>query len=119
MIKGAFAVSIAVVLGLATLPGVVSAKGFGWHTPHTVGPTFFTRSAFRHHNSAFAHSSYGGLVAEYPLGGYIESESEAVLPVQVGALIAPPSTLSCSHSRETVVVRSEEGGTRQITITRC
>jgi hypothetical protein len=32
---------------------------------------------------------------------------------------ALPSVLSCRHSQETVTVPSEEGGTRQIRITRC
>jgi hypothetical protein len=33
--------------------------------------------------------------------------------------IAPPRTLSCSRTQETITVRSRESDTRQITITRC
>ena len=106
MIKRVFAVSIAAALGLATLPVEVSAKGFGSHASHAVGPTFFKGSPVRHHHRAFG---YGGLIAAYTPG-------DAPLPVQIGAVTTSPS---CTHSRETITVPSEEGGTRQITITRC
>jgi hypothetical protein len=33
--------------------------------------------------------------------------------------IAPPPTLSCTRTQETRTVRSRDGDTRQITITRC
>jgi hypothetical protein len=114
MIRGLFAISIAAALGLATLPVDVSAKGFGGHASHKVGSTFFARSLVRHHHRGFGYYPYGGLVvADHALA--VEPDSGVSL-LQVGGVTTPPR---CIHSREIVTVPSEEGGTRDITITRC
>ena|ERR1700722_13909310 len=101
MINRIVVVGIAVTLGLATLPVDVLAKGFGGH-------------GFHH---GFRHSPYGALVASYGFGD--ESVSGMSLQPQIVSVSPPQPALSCHHSRETVTVLSEEGGTREITITRC
>jgi hypothetical protein len=101
MINRIVIVSIAVTLGLATLPVDVLAKGFGGH-------------GFHH---GFRHSLYDSLVAGYGFGG--ESAGETSLSPQVVSVYPPQPALSCHHTRETVTVLLEEGGTREITITRC
>ena len=101
MIKGVFAVSVAATLGLATLPVEISAKEFGGHASHR----------------AFGHRLHSGLVADYALGdepvGFV-STSQPLSPV-----ISPSTALSCHHSQEIITVPSEDGGDRQIKITRC
>jgi hypothetical protein len=100
MTNRAFALGIVAALGLAALSGDVSAKGFGWHTSH----------------HAFGRRAYG------IVGGYAISEapvSYVSTPQMLGPLIAPSLAVSCHHSRETVTVPSEEGGAREISVTRC
>jgi hypothetical protein len=96
MFKRVFAVCIASTLGLATLPVEVSAKGFGSHSSH--------HALIRRHH----HWLLGGFGAAYV--GVLPS-----VPLQIDAVTSP----SCSYSREIVTVPSEDGGTRQITITKC
>jgi hypothetical protein len=64
---------------------------------------------------------YGyGFASDYYLFGYDLSDvtgSNPVIPVFVPS--APPQTLSCHRSRQIFTVRSESGGTSDITITRC
>jgi hypothetical protein len=118
MIRGVFAISIAAALGLATLPGEVSAKGFGSHASHTFVSSVrhhHRAFGFRHHHRAFGwNSPYGGLDVADPAIG-VEPDSGAPL-LQVGGVTTPPR---CIHSQEIVTVPSEKGGTQQITITRC
>ena len=100
MFNRVFAVCIASTLGLATVPVEVSAKGLGSHKSHLA---FGHR---RHHH----HRLLGGFGAAYV----------GVLPsiplLQIDAVTTSPA---CSYSREIVTVPSEDGGTRQITITKC
>lgn len=117
MIKGLFAVGIAAGLALATLPVGASAKGFGGHTAHAVGPAFFKRSAVRHRHRAFDYGLYGGIVATYAPGDELVGDKSA--PQALGPVIPVSFVLGCHHSQEIKTVPSEEGGTRQITITRC
>jgi hypothetical protein len=118
MIRGVFAISIAAALGLATLPGEVSAKGFGLHASHKFGSSVrhhhHRAFGFRHHHRAFGYIPYGGFVDAGPAIG-VEPDSGAPL-LQVGGVTTPPR---CIHSQEIVTVPSEKGGTQQITITRC
>jgi hypothetical protein len=122
MIKGVFAGGIAAALGLAGLllmPAAVTAKGSGPHRSH-VGPGFFAKSALRHHHHAFRHRhrQFGNVLAGYSYvmpDAHIEPEIDAAFPIN---FIASP-VVRCHHSRETVTVPSEDGGTREITITRC
>ena len=108
MIRGVLAISLAARLGLATLPVEVSARGFGVYASHAVGSAFFEGSpAYRHHHR-FGYYWHGSLAV-------IDHPDVAAAPPQVGTSNAS----SCSHSRVTKTVPSEEGGTREITITRC
>jgi hypothetical protein len=117
MIRGLFAVGIAAGLALATLPVGVAARGFGGHTAHAVGPIFFRGSSVHHHHRAFDYGPYGGIVATYAPG--VEPFGD-VSTLQALSPVMPTSfVLSCHHSQEIKTVLSEEGGTRQITITRC
>jgi hypothetical protein len=101
MFNRVFAVGLAATLWLATLPVEVSAKGSGSAlSRHALG--------HRHHGHHRLHGGFGG----YVFG--IVPFSEASLPVQIGPVIP-----TCTLSREIVIVPSEEGGTRQITITKC
>jgi hypothetical protein len=117
MIRGLFAVGIAAGLALAMLPVAVSAKGLGGHSAHAIGPLFFKGSPIRHHNRAFGYPPYGAIVATYAPGN--ESVSDVSMPQGLGPEILASSVLSCHHSQEIKTVPSEDGGTRQITITRC
>lgn len=111
MINRVFAVSIAAMLGPATLPVGVSARGFASH-------------GFHH---GFAHRPYDSIVPGYVIGdatyaGYALGDqrySAAALPAQFRDVPSPAPAPSCHHSRETVTVPAEEGGSREITITRC
>ena len=108
MVNRVLAVGMAAVLGLATLPIDVSAKGFGGHGFHGA----------RHHTPAFAYSPYGGFVGtDQGMGGAPVVNVSA--PQPVGPLVSPTFVLQCHHSVETVTVPSEEGGTREIKISRC
>ncbi len=117
MIRGLFAVGITAGLALATSPLAVSAKGLGGHAAHAIGPLFFKGSPLRHHNSAFGYAPYGAIVATYTPGD--ESVGEVSMPQVLGPVVLASPVLSCHHSQEIKTVPSEEGGTRQITITRC
>jgi hypothetical protein len=123
VIKGANAAGMAAALGLAALllmPGTGAAKGFRPHLSHP-GPGFFAKSALLHRRHAFRHRhrQFGDLLPGYGSvmpNAYIEPDTDAAAPVNF--VVAPP-VAQCRHSRETVTVPSEDGGTREITITRC
>jgi hypothetical protein len=74
---------------------------------------------FAHHRHDRGLTPFGGVVANYPLGGTFEPASAAPAPIQVIQMVAPLPALSCQHSQQTVTVPSEGGGERKITITRC
>jgi hypothetical protein len=121
MIKRVFTIGVAVALGLASLlsvPAIVSAKGFGLHRSH-FGPSFFAKSALLHHRHGLRHRRSDDLLASY---GYVMPD--ASLEPDIDGLpslrmIALSPIVRCQHSRQTVTVPSEDGGTREITITRC
>ena len=121
MIKRVFAVGVAAALGLASLlpvPAIVSAKGFGLHRSH-FGPSFFAKSALLHHRHGFRHRRSDDLLAGY---GYVMPDA-SIEPDLDGLpslrMIALSPVARCQHSRQTVTAPSEDGGTREITITRC
>jgi hypothetical protein len=74
---------------------------------------------FGHHQHHRGLAPFGGVIANYPLGGTIEPDSVAPAPIQVIQVVAPLPALSCQHSQQTVTVPSDGGGERKITITRC
>ena len=81
------------------VPAEVGARGFAGH---------FGRGFHLHHG----FWPYRGPVATYSLGAPVQAVPAQVEPVDA-------VTPRCTHSVETVTVPSEDGGTRQITITRC
>jgi hypothetical protein len=107
----------ALSLAVASLmPNGVAAKGFGSHHGHGAK---FSKGAFGHNHRAFGYfpyAQYGGVVATYSPGDVVGSIPLPLLPDPV---IPPPPGLTCKHSLQTLMVPSEEGGTREITIRRC
>ena len=65
--------------------------------------------AFHHHNHHRQNF--------WPYGGVAVAQPVSVVPALVGPAIT--QTPTCTFSRETKAVPSEDGGEKQITITRC
>ena len=112
------AIVVASALAGALLgPLVVMANahglGFGAHSIHST----------RHFGSVYRHQGYG----QWPIYGEVVTvapeASDNIMtdatPETVVFISEPSRTLSCHHRQEIVTVPSEQGGTRQITITRC
>ena len=78
-----------------------------------------------HQHGGFRSHRHGGL-QHRPLHGYVSTApyygpdyfGEAPLQMFV-APSEPPHSLDCKRSQSTVTVPSEDGGTRQIIVTRC
>jgi len=148
MINGVFGVIIAVALSLATsllMPVEVAARGFGSYRSHTVSPIFLNRQPLWrhrqplwHHRHVDRHTPYRHADRHSPSDGfgvgyassfyspydytpnyYTEPVGDISLPQRLDPYIPPPPPLSCHHSQETITVPSEDGGDRQIRITRC
>jgi hypothetical protein len=108
MIKRFVTCGAVVALSIAAwplAPAALAAKGFPGgghlhvsHSRHLVLP-------------------YGGPVATYSPGYYAQPVS--VVPLQVNPAPAAAPAPHCTHSRETITVPAEDGGERQVTITRC
>jgi hypothetical protein len=117
MIKGWIAVGNGAALCIAAsllMPATVDAKGFGSH--HSFGLAFSTHAAGRHHHAFRRQRDFFGGYGYIMPATYIEPNTDGFSSVRT---IMVPSTTKCTHSRETVTVPSEDGGTREITITRC
>jgi hypothetical protein len=107
-------IAVAVVL-LSPLETAAKSRGAG-----------LTAGAYYAYRGTAAFSKRYGVYRGYPLFGgfapstpyyppYIERTSLAVsVPPP-----EPPYALTCQHSVQTITVPSEEGGTREIRITRC
>ena len=108
----ALALAVALLAPLAVMANA-HGLGFGAHSIHSTG----------HFGSAYRHGRYG----QWPLyGGIVAVPSDTsdnmmtdATPETVVFVSEPSRTLSCHHSQQIVTVPSEQGGTRQITITRC
>jgi hypothetical protein len=102
--------------GLAALllPVDVSAHGFlakGFPAAH-----FGLHRGHDHHMRMPYGYGYVGPVATYTPGMY--AQPVIVVPTSL-APSAPVVVPRCRHSREIVIVPSESGGERRVTITRC
>ena len=89
------------------------SRGFSAHAFHF--PRHFNSA--RHNRNFDQGLMYGGYGAVLPYdsgNGVTYAAPETVVYV-----LEQPRALSCKFSRQTVTVPSEEGGTREITITRC
>lgn len=91
--------------------------GMGGHSIH-VGGHF---PAFRHHGRGhFAHHNqnqwpwYGGY---YTLPPDVSTNGDVTSSVPV--MYVPVRVAACHKVQEAITVPSEEGGTRQVTVTRC
>jgi hypothetical protein len=103
---------------LAPLAVIANANslGFGAHSIHSTRhfATLHFGSAYR--NGAYGQQ-YGGVVAVAP--DTSDNAMTYAMPEEVAFVSESSRTLSCHHSQQIVTVPSEQGGTRQITITRC
>lgn len=77
--------------------------------------SFHSRVHFRAHRY---YPLYGGVAASAPYDA-----PDFIGSAQLIGIASPPReparVLTCRHSQETVTVASEDGGTREIRITRC
>jgi hypothetical protein len=114
-------VSASGALLLAPIAVMANAHGlgFGAHSIHSArhfGSAHRIGSAQR--NKAYGQwPLYGGVVAVAP--DTSDSNMTYEIPQEVAFFPEPSRTLSCHYSQQIVTVPSEEGGTRQIAITRC
>jgi hypothetical protein len=106
--------ALAVVL-LAPLAVMANAHGLGFDA-HSIHSTSHVGSAYRHGQYG-QWPLYGGVVTAAPDAS--DNIMTSATPETVVFVSETSRTLSCQHSREIVTVPSEQGGTRQITITRC
>jgi hypothetical protein len=117
-----------------SLETVASARGFGGFGG--VSRHFGTSAAIARHYAAFgrwgretgwSQSGWwpqGGWGLQYngyiPLTAYSGNDvTGSISPVRFFLQAEPTNGLTCRHSQEVVMVPSEEGGTRPITVTRC
>lgn len=74
-------------------------------------------NAWPFYGTGYSWPAYGGLYAVPP---YTAGDGNtAVFPERVVFVPVPPSAITCKHSVETLTVRAEAGGTRDITVFRC
>jgi hypothetical protein len=115
---------VAVALGfLLTLPAPFEAAAksagaaFGSRSFHSGRPLFSHRPFAQRHRASRQSPWWGGGFADAP---YVTPASAGDAPqVVFVSPPAPPRALTCQRSRDTVNVQSEDGGTREIRITRC
>jgi hypothetical protein len=73
-----------------------------------------------HHAFHGAWPWYGGYVALPPgMGVYAGGYGQTLAPLTVKFVPEPPRALSCHRSRQTVKVPAQDGGSSEITVTRC
>jgi hypothetical protein len=92
----------------------------GFHSPHQGGFRSQHRGGFRsQHRGSFRNwPLYGGYVSTAPY--YYGRDYTEEAPLQTFIVPPePPHSLDCQRSQTTVTVTSEDGGTRQISVTRC
>jgi hypothetical protein len=100
---------------LAPLAPVANAhgRGFSGHAFHF--PRHFNSARHnRYFDQGLMYGGYGALLPYDTGNGVTYAAPETVVYV-----LEQPRELTCQFSRQTVTVPSEEGGTREITITRC
>jgi hypothetical protein len=120
-------VATAVALGLAAtflMPMKVTTGAPGLHAFH-IGPLKFSKQHAIFHHRRNLRNRNNNLFAGYP--GYYYWPTYSTQPVtedtgfvSADPIIPPPPAMRCERNREVVTVPSEtDGGTRQITVTRC
>jgi hypothetical protein len=96
-----------------------AGAGFGARSFHSFGArSFHSRTHFR---ASRRFPLYGGVGVSTPYYDY-DYAPDDIGSNQLGGIVStrpePPRAL-CQHSEETVTVKSEDGGTREIRIIRC
>ena len=118
--KYALIISLTALAALVSAPLAIAAGGHG-HGFHGHSGHFSNHfRPARHQNNFSQLPLYGGLYAlppysydnNYIANGYASSPT-------VIFVAEPPRALTCHYSQQTKTVPSEDGGTRDITITRC
>ena len=105
---GAVAVVASILAVMLLAPSdAASARGSGAHSFHFSAHHRSARLLARHR---FPH--YGGYVA-------LPSYEPNVIYALPQPIVFVSESRSCRYERQVVTVTSEQGGTRQITITRC
>ena len=101
------------------------SKSYHSNYAHRGGPYYshpYRYGSYWYYPYSYAYYPYGGFVGEYV------SDNSGADDFPVGAIPAaplmlpvapPPSPLTCKHSQEIKTVPSEDGGEKQIRITRC
>jgi hypothetical protein len=117
-------VGLIVAVGFAAssfAPLAVAAKESG--ARHFAKSASFKHAPVRRHYRIVAHRRYDDGFLGY---GYYLADDDFIAPIggdfpplRLDPVIPPPGGLTCTRSRETVTVPREDGGTQQITITRC
>lgn len=122
MFKGVIVTGLAGALCIVALPAdssAAAAKGSGAHVSRS-GPAYLTRVAPRHrHGFRHYHRQADYLFAGYDYSAPAASGDADIDDAYPADVIADAPTFQCHYNRETVTVRSESGGTRRVTITRC
>jgi hypothetical protein len=105
--------ALCAVAMLLLAPSEVAAKSSG------VG--FGARAFHSGHHGAFRRAPFlGGVITSTPYAYYgPDYVGGALLREVVSPPPEPPRVLNCHRSQETVIVPSEDSGTREIRITRC
>jgi hypothetical protein len=97
------------------------AKSFHSHSASGNRPQARHRGAFRARHERALHG--GPLVAgylAYPPYSYYGADAVGEAPlVRFVSPPEPPRVLNCQRSREAITVAAQDGGTREIKITRC
>jgi hypothetical protein len=120
------AAGIAALLSFATsllIPADLAARsggaGLGVHPSFAARPGFFGRAPIFQHSRAFTRGPLG-VIGTGVLPHYYRGTFDDVLLLEGGnPPPTPPPVMTCHHREETITVRSEEGGDRQIRIVRC
>jgi len=113
----AFAVAITLI---ATVQPPTSARA-GGHGAHRAGVAASRLMYWQGHRNRFGYALpygyHGGVVAvgREPYDDF----KPYVLSQELVLANEPPRVLDCKRSRQNVTVPSEDGGTRQISVTRC
>jgi hypothetical protein len=107
MMHGAMAVVASVMAMLLAPPNTAVARAGGAHGFHFTNHHPSARHLARHR-----FPLYGGYVALSPYDPYVTY----ALPQPIEFV---RESYSCRYDRQVVTVAAEQGGTRQITITRC
>jgi hypothetical protein len=114
--KGLGVVVLALVINVGTAEAVGHGGrgghgGAGWH-----GSVGWHGSG--HRGRYYAGGYYGGGYYDTP-NYYIEPVADVSTSQPLSPVIPPSFDLGCHHSQEIITVPSEDGGNRQIKITRC